>query len=286
MMKIIKSVSSMQRLSSSLKEQSKKIGLVPTMGFLHEGHLSLIGIAKKNSDVVVVSIFVNPTQFGSNEDYNGYPRDLARDKKLLEKREVDILFIPRLKDMYPNGYTTYVEVEKLSRVLCGKSRPIHFRGVTTIVAKLFNIVRPDIAVFGEKDAQQAIIIKRMVKDLNFPVKIITGPTIREQDGLAVSSRNTYLSEAERKDAPVLHQALLLAKNLIEKGETDVNKIVSSIKKLIQKKKSAKIDYISIVRKDTLKPVSRIQGEVLIALAVRFGEARLIDNITIKGGIKA
>ena len=276
----------MQRLSSSLKEQSKKIGLVPTMGFLHEGHLSLIGIAKKNSDVVVVSIFVNPTQFGSNEDYNGYPRDLARDKKLLEKREVDILFIPRLKDMYPNGYTTYVEVEKLSRVLCGKSRPIHFRGVTTIVAKLFNIVRPDIAVFGGKDAQQAIIIKRMVKDLNFPVKIITGPTIREQDGLAVSSRNTYLSEAERKDAPVLHQALLLAKNLIEKGETDVNKIVSSIKKLIQKKKSAKIDYISIVRKDTLKPVSRIQGEVLIALAVRFGEARLIDNITIKGGIKA
>jgi len=276
----------MQRLSSNLKEQGKKIGLVPTMGFLHEGHLSLIDIAKKSSDVVVVSIFVNPAQFGPNEDYNGYPKDLTRDEKLLEERKVDILFIPSLKDTYTNDYKTYVEVEKLSRVLCGRSRPVHFRGVTTIVAKLFNMVRPDIAVFGEKDTQQAIIIKRMVKDLNFPVKIITGPTIRERDGLAVSSRNTYLSESEREDAPVLYQALLLAKNLIENGERDVNKIISSMKGLIQTKKRVKIDYISIVRKDTLESASRIQGEVLIALAVWFGKARLIDNITIKGGIKA
>jgi pantoate--beta-alanine ligase len=284
-MKIIKSVKSIQRLSSNFKEQGKKIGLVPTMGFLHEGHLSLIDIAKKSNDIVVVSIFVNPTQFGPNEDYNGYPRDLTRDEKLLEEKGVDILFIPSLKDMYPNGYTTYVEVEKLSHVLCGRSRPIHFKGVTTVVAKLFNMVKPDIAVFGEKDAQQAIIIKRMVKDLNFPVKIITGPTIREKDGLAVSSRNTYLSESEREDAPVLYQALLLAKNLIENGERDATKIISSMKGLLQEKKSAKIDYISIVKKDTLEPVSRIQGEVLIALAVWFGKARLIDNITIKGGIE-
>jgi len=276
----------MQRLSSSLKEQGKKIGLVPTMGFLHEGHLSLVDMAKKSSDVVVVSIFVNPTQFGPDEDYNRYPRDLVRDKKLLRERGVDILFIPTVKDMYPNGYTTYVEVEKLSSVLCGRSRPTHFRGVTTVVAKLFNIVKPDIAVFGEKDAQQAIIIKRMVRDLNFPIKIIIGPTIREKDGLAVSSRNTYLSEDERKDAPILYQALLLAKNLIENGERDVNKIISSMKKLIQKKGSAKIEYISIVRKDTLEPIRWIQGEVLIALAVWFGKARLIDNITMKGGIKA
>ncbi len=280
-MQVVLSVKDMQDLASSYKRRGQKIGFVPTMGYLHEGHLSLIRIAKKMSDVCVVSIFVNPLQFGPNEDFNEYPRDLMRDKELLEKEGVDILFLPDEREMYPIDFCTFVEVEGLSDVLCGKYRPGHFRGVTTVVAKLFNIVKPDIAVFGEKDAQQAIIIKRMVRDLNFDVKIVTAPTVREEDGLAMSSRNTYLTPEQRKEAPVLYKSLLLARKLIEQGERDPEKIKKEMEKMIKENANCEIQYIEIVRKEDLKPLDRIEGEVLIALAAKFGRARLIDNITVK-----
>lgn len=265
-----------------------KIGFVPTMGALHRGHLSLIDIAKKKADFIVVSIFVNPLQFGQGEDFEAYPRNLEQDAKLLQEQGVDVLFAPDSKEMYPSEYFTYIEVPELSSVLCGRSRPLHFRGVCTIVCKLFNIIKPAIAVFGEKDAQQAIIIKKMVEDLNLGVKIITGKTIREQDGLAISSRNAYLTKEEREEAPVIYQALKSAKNIIAQGERDVNKIRNTIKDIILSRSrfiGTKIDYIEIVRKSDLKPVGAgftrdYRGEILIAVAVKFSKARLIDNITV------
>ena len=283
-MRIVTRSEDMQRLSLEYKREGKTVGFVPTMGYLHEGHTSLINIARKYTDVVVVSIFVNPIQFGPSEDYDRYPRDIERDKEILEKMGVDVMFYPSVDDMYPKGFTTYVEVKGLSDKLCGRYRPGHFRGVTTVVAKLFNIVMPDVAVFGEKDAQQAIIIKRMVRDLNFPVKIIVGPTVREPDGLAMSSRNEYLTEEERKVAPAIYQSLLLAKSLVEQGERDTSKIIAAMREFLSKYDRIKVEYIEIVDKEELNPIERLEkGEALIAIAAYLGKARLIDNISVKVG---
>lgn len=279
-MKIIRSIKQMQDLSKKIRLKDKGIGFVPTMGALHEGHLSLIRQARKDNDKVVVSIFVNPAQFAPHEDFRKYPRNLKRDAALCRKEKVDFLFYPDAKDMYPQNYKTTVEVCDLSDVLCGKSRRNHFRGVATAVTKLFNIVQPDIAYFGQKDAQQSIIIKRMVEDLNMPLKIRVMPTVREKDGLALSSRNAYLNRQERKDAVVLSRALSLAELLIKAGLKDVSRIISRIRQVIQKINTAKIDYISIVDLDDLKPLKRIKDSCLIALAVRMGKTRLIDNIII------
>ncbi len=271
----------MQRICTSLKKKGKTIGFVPTMGYLHQGHLSLMGVAKKKSDVLVVSLFVNPTQFGPQEDFKRYPRNLKMDKRLLKESGCDYLFYPQIKEMYPEVYETYVEVEKSTKILEGAFRPGHFKGVTTIVAKLFNIVMPDVAVFGQKDFQQAVVIRRMVKDLNFPVKIIVAPTIREKSGLALSSRNSYLSDEERIQALSLYQSLNLAKKLIKSGERDSEKIIEKMKKLIQKQPQARIDYISINDSETLETLRKIKGNILISLAVKIGKTRLIDNINIK-----
>ncbi|MCX8015457.1 MAG: pantoate--beta-alanine ligase [candidate division WOR-3 bacterium] len=280
-MKVVRSPSAMQKIADAIHRKGKTIGFVPTMGYLHEGHLSLVRIARKKSDYVVVSIFVNPTQFGPKEDFARYPRNFARDKQLLIKEKVDYIFYPSIKSMYEKGYKTYVEVRDFSDVLCGRSRPGHFQGVATVVAKLFNIVKPDIAVFGQKDAQQAIIIRQMTKDLNFPIKIIVAPTIREKDGLAMSSRNSYLTPKQRIQAPILYQALQLAKKLVAGGEKSSQKIITAMQEMISQMPDANIDYIAVVNTKTLRPVKKIIGETLIALAVKFGKARLIDNIIIK-----
>lgn len=250
------------------------------MGYLHEGHLSLVRAAQRENDIVVVSIFVNPTQFGPKEDLKKYPRDIKRDSILLKKEKVDYIFCPDANQMYPADFRTYINVEDLSDRLCGKFRPGHFRGVVTVVAKLFNIIKPDRAYFGQKDAQQAIIIKKMVDDLNISVKIKTIPTIRETDGLATSSRNVYLKASERKDALVLYRCLNLAEASVRKGEKNPKKIIMEMKKVIQAKKDAKIDYISIVDCKSLKEVNVIKNRVLVALAVWIGKIRLIDNIII------
>jgi len=253
------------------------------MGYLHEGHLSLIRIAKKKSEVLVVSVFVNPTQFGPREDFKRYPRDFKRDRFLLESRlrRDDFVFAPGKKDMYPEGYLTYVNVDRITQKLEGAVRPVHFQGVTTIVAKLFNIVQPDVAVFGQKDAQQAVVLKKMVDDLNYRIKMVIAPTVRERDGLALSSRNMYLSTEERKQAKVLYQALLVAEDMIKKGERKASKIVSGMRTLINKQPLADIDYIAITDANSLELLKKLEGEILISLAVRFGKTRLIDNIKIK-----
>lgn len=276
-------IKSLDKISLELRKyKGKKIGFVPTMGALHEGHLSLIRQARKDNRVVVVSIFVNPKQFGPDEDLKKYPRPLERDLSLCRKEEVDIVFYPALKDIYPPGYATYINVEGLSVALCGKSRPGHFKGVTTIVTKLINIIRPDVLYLGQKDAQQAVIIKRMVDDLNIPVTVKVMPTVRNKDGLAISSRNIYLSSSERKDAVILSQSLKLAGLLIANGARDAKRIISRIRQVIQRKKSARIDYIEIVDMEDLMPVKRVRGGSLIALAAYIGKTRLIDNLIIRG----
>jgi pantoate--beta-alanine ligase len=280
-MKIIRSPREMQKICRDLKRKGKRVGFVPTMGYLHRGHLSLVWIARNKSDVVVVSLFVNPTQFGPKEDFKRYPRDFKRDKILLEHGGCDYLFAPSARAMYPEGYLTYVTVEKLTSHLEGTVRPGHFKGVATVVAKLFNIVQPDVAVFGQKDAQQAVVLKKMVDDLNYGIKMIIAPTLRERDGLACSSRNKYLSLEERRQAEVLYQSLRLAKQMIKQGERSVNKLVSKMNKFIDKQPLAEIDYIAITDAHTLELMNKLKGEVLISLAVRFGKTRLIDNIKIK-----
>jgi pantoate--beta-alanine ligase len=280
-MRIIRSIKEMFKVSKEKRVRGKTIGFVPTMGALHEGHLSLIRRARQQNDIVVVSIFINPNQFGPKEDFKKYPRNLKQDSLLCKREGVDIIFYPDASLMYPVNYRTYVFVEKLSDCLCGKVRPGHFKGVATVVTKLFNIVSPDIAYFGQKDAQQAIIIKRMTRDLNIPVKIKVMPCLREKDGLALSSRNVYLNQKERKDATVLYEALKKAKELIRNGNSDAKKIISQIKRLINSEGITKIDYISIVDLDSLEPIQKINNNCLIALAVWIGSTRLIDNITIK-----
>lgn len=275
-----------EKLSGLLKLKSfrrERIGFVPTMGALHLGHLSLIKRAKKDNDLVVVSIFVNPAQFAPQEDLNKYPRPLKNDLALCRKEGVDFVFLPDRKIMYPEGFATFVKVEKLGKVLCGVSRPGHFRGVCTVVAKLLNIVQPHTLYLGQKDVQQAVIIKRMVKDLNFPVKVKVLPTVRQKDGLAISSRNVYLNAAQKLEAVVLSQSLNLAKFLIAHGQRDPGRIMLRIKELIGKKKQAKIDYLAIVDLEELKPVKRIGKKCLICLAVKIGPTRLIDNLVINHG---
>jgi pantoate--beta-alanine ligase len=277
-MRVITSIPKMQQFSLRERRKGKTIGFVPTMGALHQGHLSLIRCARKENDLVVTSIFVNPAQFGPKEDFKKYPRSLKRDSRLCRACGVDLIFYPQAKAIYPPGYLTYITVEKLSDKLCGRSRPGHFKGVATIVAKLFNIVQPDNAYFGQKDAQQSIIIKSMVSDLDMPVKIRVLPTVREKEGLALSSRNLYLKPNERKDALVLSKALKVARGLIKKGIKDSAKISAKMKQVIRRAKSARVDYISIVDLENLEPLKIIRGKCMIALAVRIGRTRLIDNI--------
>lgn len=281
-MRIIRSVLEIERIIAKLKADAKSIGLVPTMGALHEGHLSLMRRARRENDILIITIFVNPTQFGPKEDYKKYPRPFSRDKRLALQAGVDYIFAPSAKQMYPDELLTSVNVTKLTSCLCGISRPGHFEGVTTVVAKLFNIVNPDRAYFGQKDYQQAIVIKKMVKDLNMNIKIILMPIIRKKDGLAISSRNTYLSPGERKAALVLSKSLQVAKKTIESNyRLQPKTIISKIKAEIKREPLTKIDYVSILDAETLKEIKNIKGKVLVALAVRIGKTRLIDNILIK-----
>jgi len=268
----------------SLKEHSKglKLGLVPTMGFLHKGHLRLIQNAKEYSDRVIISIFVNPTQFSVGEDYNKYPRDEERDLELLEEEGVDAVFIPEPLEMYPEGYETYVVIEELSKKYCGRSRPTHFRGVTTVVLKLFNIIQPDVAIFGEKDYQQLIIIKRMTKDLNLPITIIFSPIVREEDGVAMSSRNKYLNPEERKEATVLYESMKEAQQLVDNGITDVDALKKEMIKIIEGRNHPRVEYIEFVEPETLKRVKKVGASNRILMAVHIGRTRLIDNMKIKG----
>jgi len=320
-MRIIRTVAEMQSWADQERRSGKRIGFVPTMGCLHEGHLSLVRIARARSDSVVVSIFVNPIQFGPAEDLARYPRDLDRDCALLEKEHVDLIYHPDAQEMYAQDYSTYIDVEQLTEKLCGERRPGHFRGVATVVAKLFNAVKPHLAVFGAKDAQQAYVIRRMTRDLDFGVEIIITPTVRASDGLALSSRNAYLSAEERAQAPVLHRSLQRAAQMIAQGERDPKTVIEAMREMIvavpdsqfairlepypqitqipirtsdsvsisvHQRASAvsaslpQIDYISIVDTATLHEASEIRGEVLIAVAVFFGPTRLIDNIVVNG----
>lgn len=277
-MRVIRSIKQMSEAAKKASAKGKSIGLVPTMGALHQGHLSLIRRARRENDFTAVSIFVNPAQFGPAEDFKRYPRDFKADALLCKREAVDILFYPSIKEMYPAGFGSNITVEALSNVLCGSSRPGHFKGVATVVAKLFNIVKPDTAYFGQKDAQQAIIIKRMVRDLNMPVKIKVLPIVREKDGLAMSSRNVYLSQQERKDALILSESLRYARSLIKGGVADSGKVIQEIRRMINAKKAARIDYVAVVDSRSLEPVNKIKGRCLIALAAWFGKTRLIDNI--------
>jgi len=277
-MRIIRSIPEMQKISGALKRKGVTIGFVPTMGALHEGHLSLIRQSRKENDITIVSIFVNPIQFGPQEDLKNYPRYFKKDVFLCQKEKVDFIFYPQANRMYPENFKTSVEVKELGKVLCGVSRPNHFCGVTTVVTKLFNIVQPAAAYFGQKDAQQATIIRRMVDDLNMPLKIKVMATVRDPDGLALSSRNIYLNRQERQDSLVLSKALGLAREMIRHGQRNAFSIIARMKALISSKRSAKIDYIAIVDSQTLKPVNTVKGNCLITLAVRFGKTRLIDNL--------
>ena len=275
--KVIENIKHMRQLRRQLVEP---VGFVPTMGYLHEGHLSLVRQAKIENPSVVVSIFVNPTQFGPQEDFQSYPRDTQRDLAMLEGM-TDVVFMPSAAEMYPAKFDSWVEVGEITERLEGASRPGHFRGVTTIVAKLFNIVQPDVAYFGQKDAQQLAIIKRMVADLNFPVEIRPCPTVRETDGLAWSSRNQYLNDSQRRQAPCLYEALQHAARLVAAGRCSSDEIIAAMAEVIKRRPEARIDYISIVDTELLQPVERVDRPCLIALAVHIGPARLIDNILVE-----
>lgn len=262
------------------KGQGLTIGFVPTMGYLHEGHASLMERARKECDRVVASIFVNPMQFGVNEDLDSYPRDLEADARLCESIGVDMIFHPEVEEMYAEGFCSFVDMNGLTKELCGKSRPIHFRGVCTVVSKLFNIVTPDKAFFGQKDAQQLAVIRRMVKDMNMDIEIVGCPIIREADGLAKSSRNTYLNAEERKAALVLSQTIRLGEQLVKEGMTDSKELVAIMKENLSKEPLAKIDYVEAVSMDSIEKVDKIEGTVLVAMAVYIGKTRLIDNFIV------
>ncbi|MFH2011421.1 MAG: pantoate--beta-alanine ligase [Pseudomonadota bacterium] len=278
-MKIIKSIKEMQEFSEGSRLKNKIIALVPTMGFLHDGHLKLIEEGRKKADISIISIFINPTQFGVGEDLEKYPRDLERDKKLAEGVGVDVIFAPTASEMYPKNYQTYVNVEYVTRNLCGASRPTHFRGVTTVVAKLFNIIKPHIAIFGEKDFQQLVTIRQMVKDLNFDIEIVGVPTVREKDGLAMSSRNTYLTQKERKAALSLSQAISNAMEIFRSGERKSENILHEVKKRIESESLTDIDYVHICDSQTLDYIKEIDRDSVMAMAVKVGKTRLIDNCT-------
>jgi pantoate--beta-alanine ligase len=280
-MKIIKSLRRMQQWADGQRRRGKRIGFVPTMGALHEGHRSLMRAARSRSDAVVVSIFVNPTQFGPNEDYARYPRDANGDDALCRGEKMDILFMPTAGAVYPEGHDTKILVGRIGEVLEGALRPGHFSGVATVVAKLFQIVQPDVAFFGQKDYQQTVVIKRMTRDLNFPVKIIVCPTMREADGLAMSSRNRYLSAEERDASRVLFKALQKGRERIQEGEQDPAAVRDAMSVLIQEEPRARIEYAVVAHPETLQEPERIDGPVVLLLAVRFGRTRLIDNLSVK-----
>jgi len=276
-MRILYSIQETREVVARTRAEGKTIGLVPTMGYFHEGHLSLMRQARLDNDLVVVSLFVNPIQFGRSEDLREYPRDLERDARTAEEVGVDIIFAPSVEEMYPDGYNTYVEVEKLTEGLCGASRPGHFRGVTTVVLKLFNIIQPDRAYFGRKDYQQLKVIQQMVKDLNVPVEIVPMPTVREPDGLAMSSRNEYLSPEERRAALVLSKSLAHAQALLDEGVTSGHELRQRVEEFIRREPLARIEYVAVVDPETLDCLAEVQDEAVLALAVRIGNTRLIDN---------
>ena len=276
-MEIITTIENIRSIVNHWKDKGYSIGFVPTMGYLHDGHAALIDQARKDNDKVIVSIFVNPTQFGENEDLNSYPRDINRDKSLCEAHKADIIFSPTSDEMY-HDRKAFVNIVELSDTLCGISRPIHFKGVCTVVAKLFNIIQPTNAYFGEKDAQQLAIIRKMVYDLNFPVNIIGVPIVRESDGLAKSSRNTYLSKEERKVATILYKAIQMGKQTIKHGAS-ADSIINTMTEIINTEPLAKIDYVSVVDANTMQPVHEITSPVLVAMAVYIGSTRLIDNFS-------
>lgn len=276
-MEIIRTIRKMQQFADEIRSSGKILSLVPTMGYLHEGHLSLVRRAREASDVVVVSIFVNPTQFGPGEDLSSYPRDFDSDRYLLEKEKVDVIFAPSVKDMYPEPSLTNVYVSQLTETLCGARRPGYLDGVVLVVAKLFNICKPHKAYFGAKDFQQQVVIRRMAQDLNFDVEIIICSIVREEDGLAMSSRNMYLSKDERKRALSLNLSLQEAERMVKAGERDAEVILKRIREMVSEQKPDKVDYISAVDPLDLQPVQKIEGPVLFALAAKFGKARLIDN---------
>lgn len=279
-MKVVHTIQEVRDFVKSQRAEGKSIGFVPTMGYLHEGHLSLMKRAKEDNDVVVVSIFVNPMQFGPNEDLDSYPRDLEHDAELCESVGVSLIFHPEPEEMYAPDFTSFVDMDGVTKELCGKSRPIHFRGVCTVVNKLFNIVTPDRAYFGQKDAQQLAVIRRMVRDLNMDIQIVGCPIVREEDGLAKSSRNTYLSAKERKAALVLSRAVRLGEQMAKDGEKEAAKIEAAMRELIEAEPLAKIDYVSIVNAVSIESVETLQGEILGAIAVYIGKTRLIDNFMI------
>lgn len=283
-MEVSETIQSIRSLIKAARESGKNIGLVPTMGALHVGHISLIEAAQKKCDYVVVSIFVNPTQFVPGEDFDKYPRPFENDLDICQKAGFDAVFAPSPEEMYPEENITWVKVEKITEPLCGQFRPGHFRGVTTVCSKLFNIVAPDFAFFGQKDAQQVIVIKRMVADLNMPLEIIICPTVREKSGLAVSSRNKYLSEEQKKDAANIYKSLRKCHQMIDTGVKDTSEIIDEMRKILQQVPSIEIEYISIVDADTLQYIDHIAGKVLAAIAVRIGPARLIDNILLDTAI--
>lgn len=276
-MEIISDLKQMQRLCSDLRREGKRIAFVPTMGYLHEGHLSLLRAGRERGDVLVLSIFVNPTQFGPNEDLDAYPRDLQRDLDMARSAGTDLVWTPTPQQIYPDGYATYVNVEGLTEVLCGASRPGHFRGVTTVVCKLFNVVQPHVALFGQKDFQQLAVIRRMTLDLNLPVEILGMPIVREADGLAMSSRNVYLTPEQRQQALVLSRAIATAQEMARGGVTDCGKILDALQSLIEAQPDARVDYLQICHQSTLREQARVDGDSVLLLAVFVGKTRLIDN---------
>jgi len=285
-MKICESSEQVRAAVRAAKSQGQRVGFVPTMGALHEGHLSLVRAARQQCPFVVASVFVNPAQFGPNEDFAKYPRNLERDRQMLESEGVSLLFAPPVEEMYPAGANTFVTVEGLSDKLCGRSRPGHFRGVTTVVSKLFHIVEPDLAFFGQKDAAQAAIIRRMVRDLKFPTEIVVCPIVREADGLAMSSRNAYLDPAQRKQALVLFRALARLQTLVDQGEADSRNLIAAAKSVLADEREVRLDYVEVVNPESLEPVADVSKGALVAVAAFVGNTRLIDNLLLSGVGKA
>jgi pantoate--beta-alanine ligase len=281
-MKVVKTIQEVRAQVQEWRKEGLTVGLVPTMGYLHEGHQSLIRKSVSENDRTVVSVFVNPIQFGPNEDLEAYPRDLNRDRKAVEEAGGDLIFHPEPSEMYPGHFTSFIDTTETTELLCGAVRPIHFRGVCTVVGKLFNIVLPDKAYFGQKDAQQLATIRRFVRDLNFPVEIVACPIVREEDGLAKSSRNTYLNPQERQAALILSKSLKLGKAAIEQGERSAQRIIDIIRQNLQTEPLARVDYVEVVDFENIQRVETIQGETLVAIAVYIGKTRLIDNFIIKG----
>jgi pantoate--beta-alanine ligase len=276
-MEIITDIQDMQELCAAARREGRRISFVPTMGYLHEGHLSLLREGRLRGDLLVLSIFVNPTQFGRGEDLDSYPRDLTRDAEMARSTGVDLLFAPEARDVYPQGHATYVQVEGLTETLCGRSRPGHFRGVTTVVCKLFNIVQPHVALFGRKDFQQLAVIRRMTRDLNLPVEVVGMPIVREPDGLAMSSRNVYLSAEERRQALALIDAIRLAVKGVRGGERRVAALIGTVRRRLEREPDADVDYVQICHADTLEDMETVGAESVLLLAVKIGGTRLIDN---------